>query len=113
MIIRSTMKCRLDDDSIETSWRYTSSAPWEVNFTAEGVTWVFARDLLLGGGIGDVVVSVDGPATTIHLRSCEGEATLEFLTSDIKSFLRSITAKVPFGAEETFQQDWEYLPSWL
>lgn len=94
-------------------FRYDAQDPYAVSVTFQtggpGVTWTFARDLLVSGlgepaGDGDVHVwpclDADGrPVTIIELQSPGGEALVQARTSDIASFVRAITDLVPIGAE--------------
>ncbi|MFD9792811.1 SsgA family sporulation/cell division regulator [Streptomyces sp. NPDC059070] len=83
----------------------TMTFPPEVSLHDEGVTWVFARNLLDEGlrapaGAGDVHVWPLGPARTmVELRSPDGLALLEFGTSALRRFLFLTYAAVSAEAE--------------
>lgn len=80
--------------------------PPEVSLHDEGVTWVFARNLLDGGlraevGAGDVHLWPTGRThTMVELSSPDGRALLEFETAALRSFLFLTYAAVPADVED-------------
>jgi hypothetical protein len=74
----------------------------------EGVSWIFARDLLMEGvqqptGEGDVRVwpatSPDGPVVLISLDSPDGQALLSAPLHDVVDFVEHTRSVVPQGQE--------------
>ncbi|MGW1834974.1 SsgA family sporulation/cell division regulator [Streptomyces sp. BBFR2] len=121
----STAKRTLDmslllgpDDEVPVAGRfsYRSDRPYEVevDFITRGVTaatWVFARELLLGGvhgeqGEGDVRVWPTGPVgrrrVHIELFSDDSVCELSVRATELAAWLEQTTAIVPPGQEDRY-----------
>lgn len=88
---------------------FDSADPYAVNLTIDAappIVWTFGRELLSGGGTGNVIVKHSPDTTYITLRSNDGCATLEFSRFDIASFVYGTYAIVPEGTESQ-HIDWE------
>lgn len=105
---------RAQSRHVRTTWTYTSEQPFTVRavFHVEDadVTWVFARDLLLDGlmgdsGVGDVRIrpltgSPGQEHVAIELRSPSGQVILLAERDQLADFVRQTLTVVPAGHED-------------
>ncbi len=89
---------------------YLDDDPYAVMMTIHTgetpVIWSFARELLKGGGIGDVKVKRVKEKVAVMLSSPSGIATLIFKRKDIDAFVHMMYVVVPDG-EESDRIDWD------
>lgn len=89
---------------------YLTTDPFAVVLTVRGdkgpIMWTFARELLHGGGQGDVKVTHGLTVTSIELSNSRESAVLTFQKAEIDAFLRMVYTLVKDG-EESRKIDWD------
>lgn len=89
---------------------YITNDPYAVILTVPhekgSIMWVFARELLKGGGEGDVKITHGLTVTCVELSNSKEKATLIFDRREIEAFTRMMFAMVKDGEEER-RIDWD------
>lgn len=90
---------------------YLTTDPFAVVLTVPNgkggsVMWTFSRELLKGGGEGDVKVTNGLTVTQIELCNSKQKAALGFNKAEIDAFVRMMYAMVKDG-DESRQIDWD------
>ncbi len=96
---------------VNTVFSWDIADPIAVKMTMEDVngpvSWTYARDLLRGGGEGDVVVTYRPTSEVyIKLRSPDGEVTIAYDGGEIWKYLVKTYQKVS-GENESAMIDWD------
>lgn len=110
LILVREFKIQVGDIDTMVSISYITTDPYAVVLTipdARGsIMWTFSRDLLKGGGEGDVKVTHGLTLTKIELSNTKQTATLTFNKYEVDTFLRMVYAMVKDG-DESRQIDWD------
>lgn len=90
---------------------YLTTDPYAVVLTVPNgkggsILWTFSRDLLKGGGEGDVKVTHGLTVTQVELSNSKDKATLCFDKAEVEAFARMMYAMVKEG-DESRQIDWD------
>lgn len=90
---------------------YMTTDPFAVVLTVPdgrggNVMWTFSRELLKGGGEGDVKVTHGLTVTQIELCNSKAKAQLGFPKAEVDAFVRMMYAMVKDG-DESRQIDWD------
>lgn len=90
---------------------YLTTDPFAVVLTVPNgkggsVMWTFSRDLLKGGGEGDVKVTTGLTVIQVELNNSKQKAVLGFSKAEVDAFTRMMYAMVKDG-DESRQIDWD------
>lgn len=110
LILANKFEVRVGEQVGEAGLSYFTGDPYAiylvVNSTSGPVPWIFSRELLKGGGEGDVKVFHYEDMTTITLSSGDGSATLIFNRFEFLKYITAIYLMVPEGSESDLI-DWD------
>ncbi len=110
LMLSNYFEVKVKDQTGQVAMSYFTGDPYAVylivNSTQGLVPWVFSRELMRGGGDGDVTVLHQEDTSTITVRNDGKQETLTFDKKALEDYSRAIYRMVPEGAESLFI-DWD------